>query len=79
MTFLFYYNKLKLTLLMSDVGLSNSITLPLEITLSGGTPTQVRVNTSTPDNKHHIKDRPTIIVYPLAGQQNCECIAGGQS
>jgi hypothetical protein len=58
MTFLFYYNKLKLTLLMSDVELSNSITLPLEITLSGGTPTQMRVNTSINDNKHHIKDRP---------------------
>jgi hypothetical protein len=42
--------------------LSNCITLPLDITLFGGTSTQVRVNTSTPDNKHHIKDRPTIIV-----------------
>ena len=38
-----------------DVGLSNSITLPLEITLSGGTPTQMRINTSINDNKHHIK------------------------
>ena len=40
---------------MSDVGLSDSITMPLEITLCGGTPTQVRVNMSSPDNKHHIK------------------------
>ena len=37
------------------VGLSNSITLPLEITLSTGTPTQMRVNTSVNDNKNHIK------------------------
>jgi hypothetical protein len=51
---------------MSDVGLSNCITLPLEITLFGGTSTQVRVNTSAPDNKHHIKDRPTIIVCQSA-------------
>ena len=32
---------------MSDVELSNSITLPLEITLSGGTTAQVRVNNIT--------------------------------
>jgi hypothetical protein len=65
---------------MSDVELSNSITLPLEITLSGGTPAQVRVNTSINDNKHHIKDRP-VNHHSLSDNRpaNCGCIAVGQN
>jgi hypothetical protein len=44
--------------------LSNSITLPLEITLSGGTTAQVRVNNITLRTA-----QSTIIVYPITALQ----------
>jgi hypothetical protein len=47
---------------ISDVELSNSITLPLEITLSGGTTAQVRINNITLTTA-----QSTIIVYPITG------------